>query len=344
MIHFNNDYLEGCHPDILAALQQSNLEQSCGYGLDPYCDKARGILREACGTPEADVHFLVGGTQTNATAIASILRPYQGVLSASTGHINVHETGAIEHSGHKVMTIPTEDGKISAAQVEQALREHFEDDGPEHLVQPGMLYLTFPTELGTIYSKAELLQLKQVCKEWNIPLYIDGARLGYGLASSKCDLTIKDIAAIADIFYIGGTKQGTLFGEALIINSDALKKDFRYHIKQNGGLLAKGRLLGIQFSTLFTDNLYFEISERADRLAEKICEAFKQKGCRLLVEGHTNQVFPILSKLQADKLRKDFNFTLWQKTEDGGEIARFCTSWATTDENVETLCEAIKNL
>jgi len=340
MIHFNNDYLEGCHPKILEALQQSNLEQTCGYGLDPYCDKARAILREVCGTPGADVHFLVGGTQTNATAIASILRPYQGVLSASTGHINVHETGAIEHSGHKVLTIPSEDGKISAPQVEQALREHFEDDGPEHLVQPGMLYLTFPTELGTIYSKAELLQLKQVCKDWNLPLYIDGARLGYGLASPKCDLTIKDIAAIADIFYIGGTKQGALFGEALIINDSSLKKDFRYYIKQNGGLLAKGRLLGIQFSTLFTDNLYLEISKKADILAEKISEAFKQKGCRLLVEGHTNQVFPVLSKEQAEKLRRNFNFTLWQKTEDG-EIARFCTSWATTEENVAALCEAI---
>lgn len=344
MILFKNDYLEGCHPDILVELQKSNMDQTLGYGHDDYCEAARQAIRNACKAPDADVHFLVGGTQTNAIAINSILKPYQGVLCASTGHINVHETGAIEHGGHKVLTLPSADGKISPEQVRRAMEKHFSDDGPEHLVQPGMLYLTFPTELGTIYSKSELLGLKQVCGEWNIPLYIDGARLGYGLASDNCDLELSDLAAIADMFYIGGTKQGALFGEALVICNPALKKDFRYNIKQNGGLLAKGRLLGIQFSTLFKDNLYLRISEKADRQAARICEAFKAKGCRMLTDGHTNQVFPILEKKQVEELERNFVFTFWDTLEDGRQSVRFCTSWATTDENVDALCNAIKNM
>lgn len=341
MILFYCDYLEGCHPEILKRLQETNLDQTPGYSADKYCDEARAIIKDMCGTPDADVHFLVGGTQTNATVIASILRPHQGALCASSGHINVHETGAIEHSGHKVLPIEAQSGKITAAQVNAVMEAHFNDPSAEHMVQPGILYISYPTELGTIYSKQELLDIRKVCTRWNLPLYIDGARLGYGLESSECDLTIKDIAAIADIFYIGGTKQGALFGECVVIRKESLKKDFRYIIKQNGGLMAKGRLLGIQFSTLFTDGLYFRIARNADRLAEKLTEALKSKGYSFLAESPTNQVFPILSDETARRLSKDFGFEIWGKTDDTHIATRFCTSWATTEEQIDALIAAL---
>ena len=341
MILFYSDYLEGCHPEILRRLQETNLDQTPGYGVDDYCGKAREIIKDVCGTPNADIHFLVGGTQTNVTVISSILRPYQGALCATTGHINVHETGAIEHSGHKVLAIGGKDGKITACQVDNALSSHHGDPSYEHTVQPGMLYISFPTELGTIYSKQELLDIKEVCAKWDIPLFIDGARLGYGLTSGKCDLTIKDIAAIADVFYIGGTKQGALFGEAVVINKESLKKDFRYNIKQNGGMLAKGRLLGIQFATLFTDNLYFEIARNANRLAEKLTAAFKSKGYDMLAESPTNQVFPIISTETAERLAKDFGFEEWGRIDDTHIAVRFCTSWATTDAQIDSLIAAL---
>ena len=344
MILFYSDYLEGCHPKVLEKLQESNLDQTPGYGQDKYCDAARQTIRNACSAPGADVHFLVGGTQTNATVIASILRPHQGVLCASTGHINVHETGAIEHSGHKVLPLPAKDGKITAQQVKEALEAHFSDPSVEHIVQPGMLYLSFPTELGTIYSKKGLQEFKAVCSDWEIPLYIDGARLGYGLESEDSDLLLKDIASIADIFYIGGTKQGALFGEAVVICNDKYKSDFRYLIKQNGGMLAKGRLLGIQFSALFEGGLYFKLSRNADRLADKIREEFKSKGYKFLVENRTNQVFPILPVEVADKLSEEFGFELWEKVDNKNIAVRFCTSWATTDEQVEKLVAKIHYL
>lgn len=341
MILFYSDYLEGCHPEILRRLTETNLEQTPGYSADKYCNEARAIIKDVCGTPDADVHFLVGGTQTNTTVIASILRPHQGALCASTGHINVHETGAIEHSGHKVLPLESKDGKIDAAQIDAAMQAHFSDPSAEHIVQPGMLYISFPTELGTIYSKQELTEIKQVCSKWDIPLFIDGARLGYGLESSECDVTIKDIAAIADVFYIGGTKQGALFGECVIISRESLKKDFRYCIKQNGGMLAKGRLLGIQFTTLFTDNLYFKLARNADRLAEKLTDALKAKGYSLYAGSPTNQVFPILPLETAERLSVDFGFENWGKVDDTHIATRFCTSWATTDAQIDALIDAL---
>lgn len=341
MILFYSDYLEGAHPEILRRMQETNLVQTPGYGLDPYCDEARQIIRDVCGTPNADVHFLVGGTQTNATVIASILKPYQGALCASTGHINAHETGAIEHSGHKVLPLPSAEGKITAQQVRDALEAHYNDPSSEHTVQPGMLYISFATEFGTLYKRQELIDIKKVCAEWSIPLFIDGARLGYGLMSSECDITIKELASIADVFYIGGTKQGALFGEAVVINKESLKKDFRYMIKQNGGMLAKGRLLGIQFSTLFTDDLYFKIARNADILAEKLTAALKSKGYAFYAESPTNQVFPILSIQTAERLSKDFGFEQWGKVDDTHIAVRFCTSWATTEAQIDALIEAL---
>ncbi len=341
MILFYSDYLEGAHPRILERLVQTNMMQTPGYGEDPVCEEAKNIVRSVCRAGNADVHFLVGGTQANSTVISSVLRPYQGVLCASSGHINVHETGAIEHSGHKVLPLPAENGKIKACQIREAMEQHFRDPSAEHIVQPGMVYISFPTELGTIYSKEELTEIKKVCSDWEIPLFIDGARLGYGLEASDCNLLLKDIAAIADVFYIGGTKQGALFGEAVVICNDSLKKDFRYNIKQNGGMLAKGRLLGIQFKALFEDDLYFRLSRKADRQAERITEAFRAKGYGFLVENHTNQVFPILPKEVEEDLGRDFGFELWQKIDGSHNAVRFCTSWATSDEAVDRLISRI---
>ena len=344
MIHFECDYLEGCHPAILQRLQKTNLEQTTGYGTDPHCARAAELIRNACEAPDADVHFLVGGTQTNATVISALLRPHQGVLCAATGHINAHETGAIEHGGHKVLPLPSGDGRITAAQIQEAVQAHFSDGNHEHVVQPGMVYISFPTELGTIYGKQELEDIAAVCREWDLPLFIDGARLGYGLESSECRLLLKDIARLADVFYIGGTKQGALFGEAVVFRNRELSSDFRYLIKQNGGMLAKGRLLGIQFETLMEDGLYFKLARQADRLAEQLSEAFRAAGIELLIDSGTNQVFPILSEEQARKLSEDFGFEYWTRTEDGRDAWRFCTSWATTQEQVDTLIAALQNL
>lgn len=323
---------------------ETNLEQTQGYGEDPHCEHAREMIRYVCGVPDADVHFLVGGTQTNVTVISSVLRPYQGVVCASSGHINVHETGAVEHSGHKVIALPATRGKISAAQVRAVFEGHFTDPTAEHMVQPAMVYISYPTEYGTIYSKRELLEIKQACSEWEAPLFIDGARLGYGLESSESDLLLKDIAAIADVFYIGGTKQGALFGEAVVITDKSLRKDFRYHIKQNGGMLAKGRLIGIQFEALFDGGLYFKLARNADRLAERITAAFRDAGFPFLEESCTNQVFPVLSNEAAERLSGEFGFEQWSIVDRDHVGVRFCTSWATTSEQVDALVAAISEL
>ena len=344
MILFYSDYLEGCHPEILRRMMESNLEQTPGYGEDVHCARAREIIKEVCGTPEADVHFLVGGTQANATVISSILRPHQGVLCASSGHINVHETGAIEHSGHKVLPLHAEDGKISARSIEEAMEQHWSDASHEHIVQPGMVYVSFPTELGTIYTLQELTDIKGTCAKWGLPLFIDGARLGYGLTAGTCDVTLRDIASLADVFYIGGTKQGALFGEAVVIENDLLKRDFRYFIKQNGGMLAKGRLLGIQFEALFDADLYFRLSLHANSMAEKLTAAFRAQGYDFLVESPTNQVFPILPKSDAEKLAPRFGFEEWQRVDETHIGVRFCTSWATTEAQVDELIQALKEL
>lgn len=337
MYQFQCDYNEGAHPRIMERLLQTNLEQTVGYGEDHYCAEARETIRKAIGRPDADVHFLVGGTQANATVISSILRPYQGVLCASTGHINVHETGAIEHGGHKVLAMDAENGLLAAEQIRTAMQLHLAEDGPEHTVQPGMVYISFSSELGTVYSLRQLREISAACREYGLPLFIDGARMGYGLASEGCDVTLQDIAELADVFYLGGTKQGALFGEAVVILNETLKKDFRYYIKQNGGMLAKGRLLGIQFLTLFEDGLYFEVSQHAVSQALRIRDAFKAKGFEMLVQSPSNQQFPILDNGTLGRLSEKFLFSVWQKVDEDHTAVRFCTSWATRPEAVDTL-------
>jgi len=344
MFRFDSDYLEGCLPEILEKLQETNYEQTIGYGEDPHCAHAKELIREACKAPEADVHFLVGGTQTNVTVISSILRPYQAVVCAESGHINVHETGAVEHSGHKVLGLPSSDGKITTAQIRKVLENHRDDYSREHTAQPGMVYISFPTEKGTLYSLAELKEISKLCLEWELPLFIDGARLGYGLTSPACDVTLGDIAALADVFYIGGTKQGALFGEAVVFTDRNLSKDFRYNIKMNGGMLAKGRLLGIQFETLFTDGLYFRAAEKAVRKAQMIRSAFAGKGYKFLVDSPTNQQFPILPNHKIGKLREQFSFEDWEKVDAKHTAIRFCTSWATTDEAVQNLISVVHDI
>jgi len=320
---------------------ETNFEQTVGYGEDHYCEAARAAVRKAVGREDVDVHFLVGGTQANATVISSILRPYQGVLCATTGHINVHETGAIEHGGHKVLALEAADGLLSAALIREAVEAHYAEDGPEHTVQPGMVYISFSSEVGTVYSLSQLREISAVCREYGLPLFIDGARMGYGLASEGCDVSLSDIATLADVFYLGGTKQGALFGEAVVIVNDALKKDFRYCIKQNGGMLAKGRLLGIQFLTLFEDGLYFQLSEHAVSQAMRIRDAFKSKGFGFLVQSPSNQQFPILDNATMERLSSDFLFSFWQKVDDTHTAVRFCTSWATRPEAVDALIAAL---
>ena len=337
MFHFESDYLEGCCPQILEALRETNLEQTPGYGEDEHCAKAADMIRYVFDCPNAEVHFLVGGTQANATVIDALLRPHQGVLCAGSAHINVHETGAVESSGHKVLALPSPDGKISAAQVRDALQAHYTDFSREHMAQPGMVYISFPTELGTIYTRQELEDLHQVCQDWDIPLFIDGARLGYGLEASGCDVLPKDIARVCDVFYVGGTKQGALFGEAVVFSRAALAEDFRYIMKQHGGMLAKGRLLGIQFETLMNNGLYFQLARRADRLADRIRAAFARKRIPFLVENTTNQIFPILDIDAIDRLSAEFGVERWQSVDETRAAVRFCTGWATTESAVAAL-------
>ena len=320
------------------------MEQTCGYGLDPYCEKAREKIRAACAAPNADVHFLVGGTQTNTTVISAVLRPYQGAVCAAEGHIAVHETGAIEATGHKVLGLPCENGKINADKVKAYFAAHFASETAEHEVQPGMVYISFPTECGTIYTKDELAALHKVCKEYAVPLFIDGARLGYGLADPNCDLTLPELTKLCDIFYIGGTKCGALFGEAVVIPNDKYKRDFRYMIKRHGGMLAKGRLLGIQFDALFTDDLYFTITRDAVEKALRIRKAFEARGVEFFGRSMTNQQFPILHAKQIEYLSKNSLPEFWANAENGKKIVRFCTSWATTAESVDTLIADIEKM
>lgn len=344
MIQFQCDYNEGAHPLIIKRLTETNMEQTVGYGEDPHCEEARRLIKQACQSDNADVHFLVGGTQANTTVIAHILRPYQGVLAATSGHINVHETGAIESTGHKVLAIPTEDGKLTAKQIDEAMQAHIHEDGPEHMVQPGMVYLSFPTEIGTIYSHDELKAIRTVCNKYDLPLFVDGARLGYGLCSPECDLTLPQLAQLADVFYIGGTKVGALFGEAVVIMNEALKRDFRYSIKQHGGMLAKGRLLGLQFATLFTGNLYFDIAQHAINEAMRIKAALQAKGIGFLIDSPTNQQFPIFTDTQIATLSEHFMLSLWQRIDEEHTAMRICTSWGTKRESTDALIRAIENL
>lgn len=344
MISFMNDYSEGAHPRIMEALNRTNLEQTVGYGMDEYCAEAANLIRQRIGCPNAAVHFMVGGTPTNVTVIAAALRPYQGAIAASTGHIAVHESGAVEGTGHKVLTIPTENGKITAEQIERLIRAHFDSETHEHEVQPGIVYISQPTELGTLYSKAELSGISKVCRKFHIPLYVDGARLAAALASEQNDVSIEDLARLTDIFYIGGTKMGCLIGEALVINDPRIDDDFRYMIKRQCGLLAKGRLLGIQFAELFRDGLYEEIGRDTMAQAVRLREGLKALGCEFLADSPTNQIFPILSDELIAELREKYRFELWGRVDRTHSAVRFVTSWATKPENVDALLRDVEAL
>ena len=340
MIYFNSDYLEGAHPAIMEKLVQTNMEQTIGYSCDEYCEAAREKIKLACQAPDADVHFLVGGTQTNTTVISSILRPYQGVLTAVSGHINCHETGAIESTGHKVIALDTDNGKITAKQVEDYYLWQQNDESVEHIVQPGMVYISHPTEYGTLYTKAELETLSDICHEYGMTLYMDGARLGYGLMCEESDLTLPDVASLCDVFYIGGTKVGTLCGEAVVF-TNGKPTHFLSHAKQHGALLAKGRLVGVQFDALFSDGLYFEISRHAIAMANALKAAFLEKGYTLFIDSPTNQQFVILPNDVLARLKEEVAFSVWQPLDEQHTVARFVTSWATDPQSIAALSELL---
>ena len=344
MIYFNNDYSEGCHEAVLQALTRTNLEQTPGYGEDVYCRRAADKIRTLCGREDLYVQFLVGGTQTNLTVIAAALRPHQGALGPESAHINVHETGAVEATGHKVLSVPSADGKITASQVRNTVKAHREDSSFEHMVQPKLVYISNPTEYGTLYSLAELEALSEACRELGLYLFLDGARLGYGLAAKGNDVTMEDLARLCDVFYIGGTKVGALFGEAVVISNPAIAEDFRYLIKQRGGMLAKGRLLGVQFDALLEDDLYFKIAEQADALADQLRACIDDLGYPYLVPGITNQVFPILPDTLLEELAKEFSFTEMGRYDETHRTVRFCTSWATRQEQMDALCSKLREL
>ncbi len=340
-LHFTSDYMEGAHPSILQALLDSNLEKTEGYGFDPYCDAAKEKIRAACQCPHAEIYFLVGGTQTNATVIDGILRSYQGVLCAETGHVSTHEAGAIEFGGHKVLTLPHELGKISAETIAHAMDVYNGDANREHTVMPGMVYLSQPTEYGTLYSLEELTAIHQVCKAHQLPLYIDGARLAYALSSPENDVTLPDLARLCDAFYIGGTKCGALLGEAVVIPNAGLIPHFFTIIKQHGALLAKGRLLGIQFDRLFTENLYLHIGKTAVTYAQQLQKALQEKGYPLLFQSPTNQIFPILSREAYARLSSQVSFGFWEQVDAEHTAVRFATSWATTQGDIQALIDIL---
>ncbi|QOX65534.1 aminotransferase class V-fold PLP-dependent enzyme [Anoxybacterium hadale] len=339
MYSFLCDYSEGAHPQILDALNRTNLEQTEGYGMDPHCREAAALIQRHIGREDADIHFFVGGTQTNLTAISAFLRPHHAVIAASTAHIQVHETGAIEATGHKILLKSSADGKLTPAHIQAALDEH-ED---EHMAKPKLVYISNSTEIGSIYLKAEIEQLSLICRSNGLILYMDGARLGSALSSRENDMTLQDIAGLVDAFYIGGTKNGALMGEALVICREDLKEDFRYHIKQRGGLLAKGRLLGIQFEELFRDHLYFELAAHANRMAGLLNECFLDLNCSFLTHSPSNQIFPILPNEIINKLEEDYAFYRWKKTDDTHSAIRLVTSWATEEKDVQRFIDQLKN-
>ena len=341
MISFECDYTQGAHEKVLARLTETNLVQVGGYGSDEFCDEAKEKIKAACECPDADIFFLVGGTQTNQIVIDSVLQSYEGVIASTTGHVAVHEAGAIEFTGHKVLTVPEYDGKLKAEDVKDLLVKFYQDGSYDHMVFPGMVYISYPTEYGTIYSKEELTAIYGVCKEYDIPLYIDGARLGYGLMSRQADVTLPELAKLCDVFYIGGTKVGALCGEAVVFTHHNMPKHFLTIAKQHGGLLAKGRLLGLQFDALFTDNLYFDISKHAIDMAEKIKEGFVSRGYELLIDSPTNQQFVILEDTKIEELKEKVGFEIWEKVDETRSAVRFASSWGTTEEQIETLWDIL---
>ncbi|MBQ8325870.1 MAG: aminotransferase class I/II-fold pyridoxal phosphate-dependent enzyme [Lachnospiraceae bacterium] len=341
MISFENDYIAGAHPKILERLIETNLESLSGYGNDMYCQSACEKIKKACKCEDAQVFFATGGTQTNAVVISAMLHDYEGVVAAVTGHVSAHEAGAIEYTGHKVLTLPQHDGKIDAEELGKYLRTFYEDINHEHMVFPGMVYISHPTEYGTLYSKKELEQISQICNKYRIPLFLDGARLGYGLMSKQTDVTLPDIANLCDVFYIGGTKVGALCGEAIVFTKKNAPMHFMTIVKQHGALLAKGRLLGIQFDTLFTDNLYFEISSHAIEMAEQLKEVLKEKGCTFYLESPTNQQFIVMENCKLDELKTKLAFSFWEKADDTHTVIRLATGWSTKMEDIKQLRELL---
>lgn len=330
MYSFKNDYSEGAHPRILGALMASNMEQLEGYGEDPYSIEAAKLLIQRIGREDIDIHLLPGGTQTNLTVISAFLRPHEAAIAANTGHILVHETGAIEATGHKVISIEVEDGKLKPEHVKCVLEAHTD----EHMVKPKLVYISNPTEIGSIYTKNELEQLSRFCRDNNLYLYVDGARLGSALCSEENDMDMSDLGRLVDAFYVGGTKNGALIGEALVICRDSLKEDFRFHIKQKGAMLAKGRLLGIQFFELFKDNLYFELASHANQMAKFLKDGIREAGYSFMIDSPSNQIFPILPDYIIEKLQEKYSFYIWKKIDKDNSAVRLVTSWATDEKKV----------
>lgn len=340
MYRFTDDYSEGAHPRILQALLDTNLQQTEGYGNDPFCLEAAEMIKGRLGRNDVDVHFIPGGTQTNTIAISAFLRPHEAAVAPETGHIEVHETGAIEATGHKVVTVPGWEGKLRPQDLQAVLDFHQD----EHMVKPKLVYISNVTELGSIYAKEELTNLSRFCREHGLILYMDGARLGSALASSGSDLTLPELADLVDAFYIGGTKNGALIGEALVICSENLKEEFRFHIKQKGAMLAKGRILGLQFRELFRDDLFFELAAHANKMAAKIQDALGSLGCRFILNSRSNMIFPILPNQIIAELRKDFQFHTWQKVDAEHSAVRLVTSWACPEEVVDQFITRLREL
>lgn len=341
MYSFSCDYLEGCHEDVLKALCETNREQAPGYGSDRFTKLAEEEIREACEDQKATVYFVNGGTQTNQLIIDTHLAPYEGVLAAENGHVNVHEAGAIEFSGHKVLALPAHDGKVAAADVEEYVKNFYKDENHEHMVFPGMVYISHPSEFGTLYTAKELTDLSRVCHENNLKLYLDGARLGYGLEADGSDVTLPLIDQLCDVFYIGGTKVGALNGEAIVFPKEKEPAHFITRIKQHGALSAKGRLVGVQFAALFKDRLYFRISRHAIDMAGEVRKIFEEAGCRFFIDSPTNQQFVILADSELEKLSRYVEFGFWEKYDENHTVVRFATSWATTQEGIEELKKAV---
>lgn len=342
---FESDYNNGCLPEILRRLSETNDEKSSGYGFDPYTERAKDRIRKACDMTEAEVHFLVGGTQTNATVIDSLLQGCEGVLSVDTGHINVHESGAVEAFGHKVLVLPgIAGGKMAASQIDDYMRKFLADETYPHMVQPGMVYITLPTELGALYSRKELAEIYTVCQQYGLRLYVDGARLGYGLMAEGNDINLPFLAHHCDAFYIGGTKVGALLGEALVYTNTRAPKYIFTIIKRHGALLAKGRVLGLQFDTLFTDDLYFRVSRHAIDMAQALRRVFAKHGLSLGIDSPTNQQFVILSKEQKQRLAKEIAFEIWEPLPDDRLLCRFVTCWATTEADIAALDEELARI
>lgn len=340
MIYFTNDYSEGAHPKILEKMMEANLEQNTGYGMDVHSDRARAYIKRELQKEEVDIHFIPGGTQTNLLAVSSFLRPHQCVIAADTGHVNVHETGAIEATGHKVVTVPHRDGKLTPDGIKEVLKSH----AGEHMVQPKLVYLSDTTELGTIYTKQELMAIRELCQEEKLLLFLDGARLGSALTSKDNDLTLKDIAELTDAFYIGGTKNGALLGEALVICRQELKEDFRYFIKQRGAMTAKGFVLGLQFEVLFQEQLFFELGAHANRMAEKLAAAIAKQGFSFYTPVCSNQLFPVLPDELIDRMAQEFGFLVQEVLDEGHSVIRLVTSWATPESNVDKLIGFFENI